>query len=54
MFRDEQRQAVELLPRLAAKLEQLITAPIGLADVMAAYDRLQSGDSGKLKTIIHP
>lgn len=54
VFRDEQRQAVELLPRLAAKLEQLITAPIGLADVMAAYDRLQSGDSGKLKTIIQP
>lgn len=54
VFRDEQRQAIELLPRLAAKLEQLITAPIGLADVMAAYDRLQGGDSEKLKTIICP
>lgn len=54
VFRDEQRQAVELLPRLAPKLEQLITAPIDLAEVMAAYDRLQGGDSDKLKTIIRP
>jgi (R,R)-butanediol dehydrogenase/meso-butanediol dehydrogenase/diacetyl reductase len=54
VFRDEQRQAVELLPRLASKLEQLITAPISLDQVMAAYDRLQGGDSDKLKTIIQP
>lgn len=54
VFRDEQRQAVDLLPRLAAKLERLITAPIGLAEVMLAYDQLQSGASDKLKTIIIP
>ncbi len=54
VFRDEQRQAVALLPRLATKLEQLITPPIGLADVMAAYDQLSGGISDKLKTIIIP
>lgn len=54
VFRDEQRQAIALLPQLAPKLERLVTAPIKLTQVLAAYRHLQAGESDKLKTIIIP
>ncbi|GGJ91938.1 zinc-dependent alcohol dehydrogenase [Pseudomonas matsuisoli] len=54
VFRDEQRQAVELLPRLAEKLARLISDPITLEDVPAAYQILSRGEAGTLKTIIKP
>lgn len=54
VFRDEQRRAVELLPRLAGKLARLISDPIGLDEVPAAYRILQRGEAGTIKTIIKP
>jgi len=53
-FRDEQAQAVALLPRLAPKLARLISAPIGLDDVPATYARLIRGETTALKTIVKP
>ena len=54
VFRDEQADAVAMLPRLAPKLARLITAPIGLEEVPAAYERLIRGEATALKTIIRP
>jgi (R,R)-butanediol dehydrogenase/meso-butanediol dehydrogenase/diacetyl reductase len=54
VFRDEQAQAVALLPRLAPKLAKLISAPIGLSDVPSAYERLIRGETADLKTIVRP
>lgn len=54
VFRDEQADAVAMLPRLAPKLARLITAPIGLEEVPAAYERLLRGQTTALKTIIRP
>jgi len=54
VFRDEQADAVALLPRLAGKLARLISAPIALEEVPAAYERLIRGEATALKTIIRP
>lgn len=54
VFQDEQQDAVALLPRLAAKLSRLVSAPIELADVPSAYRILLRGEAGTLKTIVKP
>jgi len=54
VFADEQKVAVSLLPALAPKLRPLVSAPIGLADVPAAYRALLDGNAPSLKTIIKP
>ncbi|AZD67469.1 (R,R)-butanediol dehydrogenase / meso-butanediol dehydrogenase / diacetyl reductase [Pseudomonas chlororaphis] len=54
VFRDEQHQALELLPRLSAKLQALISEPISLEQGLGAYRDLPCGNAGALKTIIKP
>ncbi|MBX6323056.1 MAG: alcohol dehydrogenase catalytic domain-containing protein [Rhodospirillaceae bacterium] len=54
VFIDEQREAVALLPALAPKLAAVVSEPIGLDDVPAAYRRLIEGRADRLKTIIRP
>jgi (R,R)-butanediol dehydrogenase/meso-butanediol dehydrogenase/diacetyl reductase len=54
VFRDELKDAVGMLPGLADKLARLASAPIGLADVPAAYETLIAGDTRSVKTIIQP
>lgn len=54
VFADEQREAVALLPALAPKLRQLVSAPIALEDVPSAYRDLLEGRAPALKTIIKP
>lgn len=52
-YRDEDfRDAVEMLPALASRLEGLLDEVITLDDVPAAYQRLIDGRSYGLKTII--
>jgi len=53
-FRDELPEAVAMLGDLAGPLARLITAPIGLDAVPAAYERLIAGGSAALKTIVRP
>ncbi|MCB8875542.1 zinc-dependent alcohol dehydrogenase [Acidisoma silvae] len=54
VYAGEQAEALALLPRLAGKLAQLAETPIGLAEVPDAYERLISGGSDRLKTLIVP
>ena len=54
VFADEQAPAVALLPALAPKLARLVSAPIGLDGVPAAYQDLIEGRAPALKTIIRP
>jgi len=54
VFADEQKAAVSLLPVLAPKLQRLVSAPIRLDDVPAAYQALLDGNAPSLKTIIKP
>jgi (R,R)-butanediol dehydrogenase / meso-butanediol dehydrogenase / diacetyl reductase len=54
VFADEQREAIALLPALAAKLQRLVSAPIALEDVPRAYHDLIEGRAPALKTIIKP
>ena len=54
VFADEQARAVELLPGLAPKLARLVSPPIGLDSVPAAYRDLIEGRAPALKTIIRP
>lgn len=54
VFADEQARAVELLPELAPRLAALVSAPIGLDAVPAAYHDLIEGRAPALKTIIRP
>ena len=54
VFCDEQREALGLLEPLQGQLEKVITAPIELENVPAAYDRLLLGNSPALKTIVCP
>jgi (R,R)-butanediol dehydrogenase / meso-butanediol dehydrogenase / diacetyl reductase len=54
VFADEQAEAVRLLPTLAPRLAQFVSAPIGLDAVPAAYRDLIEGRAPALKTIIRP
>jgi (R,R)-butanediol dehydrogenase / meso-butanediol dehydrogenase / diacetyl reductase len=54
VFADEQKVAVSLLPALMPKLQLLVSAPIALDDVPAAYQALIDGNAPSLKTIIKP
>lgn len=54
VYGGEQAEALAMLPALAPKLARLAEAPIGLAEVPAAYERLLRGESAKLKTLIRP
>ncbi|WP_395022937.1 zinc-binding dehydrogenase [Dongia sp.] len=53
-FRDELPEAVALLQALEAPLSLLVEDPIDLQSVPEAYQRLISGGSDRLKTIIRP
>lgn len=54
VFRDEQRQAVQLLERLSPLLTQVIDGPVSLGEIIAVYQAAGSGASARLKTIIKP
>jgi (R,R)-butanediol dehydrogenase / meso-butanediol dehydrogenase / diacetyl reductase len=54
VFQDEQRQALGLLKALGAKLEHIVSAPLGLQDVPAEYARLIAGQSPFLKSLVCP
>jgi len=54
VFADEQARAVQLLPDLASKLVRLVSTPIGLEAVPAAYRDLIEGRAPALKTIVRP
>jgi len=54
VFRDEQRQAIGLLPGLITSLMTISSPPIGLDDVPAAFATLLAGSSPYLKTLIVP
>ena len=54
VFCDEQREVVELLPALSAKLERVISPGIALEQLPQEYERLLSGKSRFLKTIVKP
>jgi (R,R)-butanediol dehydrogenase/meso-butanediol dehydrogenase/diacetyl reductase len=54
VFADEQKEAVALLPALAPRLASLVSAPIALDDVPAAYLDLIEGRAPALKTIVRP
>jgi len=54
VFCDEQAEAIRLLPQLAEKLRPLISKPIGLADIPAAYQKLTTEQVESLKTVIIP
>jgi len=52
VFRDEQHQAVALLPRLSSRLAQLMEAPIELESVPERYTSLIQEGSDRLKSIV--
>ncbi|NDL61642.1 zinc-dependent alcohol dehydrogenase [Acerihabitans arboris] len=54
VFRDEQRQAIGLLPGLMASLMTISSPPIGLDEVPAAFAALLAGHSPFLKMLIVP
>ena len=54
VFADEQPEAVRLLHALAPRLARLVSAPIDLDAVPAAYRDLIEGRAPALKTIIRP
>lgn len=54
VFRDEQRQALALMPRLAPKLTTLLSPATALAEIPAVYASLIAGQSPYLKTVIKP
>jgi (R,R)-butanediol dehydrogenase/meso-butanediol dehydrogenase/diacetyl reductase len=54
VFADEQREAVNLLPALAARLERLVAPAIGLDALPEAYATLIAGGGAALKTIVTP
>ncbi len=54
VFCTEQSEVLGLLPALAPTLERVISAPIDLESVPAAYERLLSGVAPFLKTIVRP
>lgn len=54
VFRDEQRQALSLLPELADQLATLTAPVIGLDEVPATYQMLIAGLSPYLKSVVVP
>lgn len=54
VFQEEQREAVDLLPRLALRLQALIGPAITLDAVPSAYGKLIAGGEAALKTIMRP
>lgn len=54
VFHNEQADALQLIAPLSAKLEQVISTPLGLADVPAEYGRLLQGESPHLKSMVCP
>ena len=54
VFQNEQADALQLIAPLSAKLEQVISAPIALAEVPAEYGRLLQGESPHLKSMVCP
>ena len=54
VFRNEQREALGVMAGLTEELRQLTAPVIPLDEVPAAYQRLLTGQSGYLKTVIQP
>jgi (R,R)-butanediol dehydrogenase/meso-butanediol dehydrogenase/diacetyl reductase len=54
VFCEEQREALELLPEIAATLEQVIAPSATLEQLPQVYERLIAGQSPYLKTIVEP
>jgi len=54
VFRDEQTEALKLLPALRETLEQVTSRPVDLEDVPAEYTRLLAGQTSVLKSIVCP
>jgi (R,R)-butanediol dehydrogenase/meso-butanediol dehydrogenase/diacetyl reductase len=54
VFQHEQSQALEMLPQLLPKLEQVISRPLDLSEVPAEYERLLAGQSSVLKSLVCP
>ena len=54
VFCGEQREVLPLLPALRSKLERVISPAIALEELPAEYQRLLSGTSAFLKTIVEP
>ncbi len=54
VFADEQKEAVALLPALALRLASLVSTPIALTEVPAAYLDLIEGRAPALKMIVRP
>jgi (R,R)-butanediol dehydrogenase / meso-butanediol dehydrogenase / diacetyl reductase len=54
VFRDEQREALALLPALCAKLERVVAPAIALEQLPQEYQQLLTGKSRFLKTIVEP
>lgn len=54
VFRDEQRQALELMAGMAEDLRTLMAPPVPLEAVPAAYEALIAGRSSYLKTVVAP
>jgi len=54
VFAGEQQEVIPLLPRLAPRLERVISEPIGLEALPEAYERLIGGGVAALKILISP
>jgi (R,R)-butanediol dehydrogenase/meso-butanediol dehydrogenase/diacetyl reductase len=54
VFCEEQREALELLPEIAATLEQVIAPSATLEQLPQVYERLIAGQSPYLTTIVEP
>jgi (R,R)-butanediol dehydrogenase/meso-butanediol dehydrogenase/diacetyl reductase len=54
VFRDEMQDVLGMLGGLADKLLPAASAPIGLAEMPAAYARLIAGETTTLKTLVRP
>jgi (R,R)-butanediol dehydrogenase/meso-butanediol dehydrogenase/diacetyl reductase len=54
VFRDEMQDVLGMLGGLADKLLRAASAPIGLAEMPAAYARLIAGETTTLKTLVRP
>lgn len=54
VFCDEQEEAIRLLPKIADKLKPLVSIPVSIDEIPAAYQRLCEGKVTELKTVIKP